>query len=78
MDYTRPKSDKSFDYCFCHNLRIKELSFESESSVRESHFQVFAWCPSLPMIVIPASLRKMDGSAFMGSEAIWIEVASNS
>jgi hypothetical protein len=54
------------------------VCFESESSFREIRFQVFAGSLFLGAILIPASVRKMDGSAFMGSYSRSIEVASDS
>jgi hypothetical protein len=64
--------------CFRHNYTTTELVFESESSLREIRFRAFAGLYSLRHIVIPASVRKIDGSAFMSSDISSIEVASDS
>jgi hypothetical protein len=73
-----PEIEVLQDYCFAHCISITKLIFESESSLRDIGSHVFTSCFWLGALVIPASVRKLDGSTFMYSSIGSIEVASDS
>jgi hypothetical protein len=67
-----------FGFCFAFCDPISEVSFESESSLREIDTVAFCCCELRQRIVIPSSVRKSDGSAFVNSGIRSLEVASDS
>jgi hypothetical protein len=72
-----PEIEVLHDNCFAY-CRIDELIFESGSLLREISVWVFLECRSLSQLFIPASVRRIDGSAFVGSGITSIEVARDS
>jgi hypothetical protein len=67
---------REFSFAFCGE--IQELSFESGSVLREVHAGVFLSSTQFKAIMLPASVRKIDGSAFHKTRITSIKVASDS
>jgi hypothetical protein len=66
------------DYCFGFRSELQELCFGPGSLLTEIDEHVFHHCGMFSMIVIPADVRKIAGSAFTGTKLRSIEVARNS
>jgi hypothetical protein len=52
------------DLCFFFCSEVHELSFEPGSLLREIRAKAFVYCEQLKAIMLPASVRAIDGSAF--------------
>jgi hypothetical protein len=57
---------------------MQQLSFEPDSLIQEFRCHVFSGCSTLKSIVIPASVRKIDGSSFANAGICSIKVATDS
>lgn len=49
---------------------IKEIVFETNSKCATIDEQAFAYCPELTSVIIPASVKELCGSAFMGCQKL--------